>query len=65
MRFFILIYDLSYARREMSTEISVACHHVIFFAIARSQASSGYRFILRASRSKLYPNSALSGQTTC
>ena len=55
--------------------ISAACHQVIFFAsarkmtsytfIARFQASSGYRFILPPSRSKLYPNSALSGQIIC
>ena len=32
---------------------------------ARSQASSGYRFILPPFRSKLYPNLALSGQITC
>ena len=55
--------------------ISAACYQVIFFPIARkitsctftarSQASSGYRFILPPSRTKLYPNSTPSGQIMC
>jgi hypothetical protein len=45
--------------------ISAACHQLIFFAIARSQASSDYRFILPPCRRKLYPKSAPGGQITC
>ena len=45
--------------------ISPACHQVVFFAVARYQVLSGYRLILPPSRSKLYPNFALSGQIMC
>ena len=50
-------------------KISAACHQVILFAIARkitsctfiarSQASSGYRFILPPSGRRLYPKARL------
>ena len=33
--------------------------------IARSQALSGYRFILPPSRRMVYPKSATSGEITC
>ncbi len=55
--------------------ISAARRQVIRFAmarkitsytfIARSQAASGYRFILPPSGRRLYPKPALGGQVTC